>query len=222
MCISCLFRLAGPALAVTLAFTAPLAAQGRWSASLDGGLALPVGDFADDAGEEAGLATLGFALGSDLAMRIDAVPGLAWLSTIRGVTFGVDEDFIGDFGTGVDINLGRYWGALAMTGLRYQLGGGYPRVHFAGQMVAGVMKAPGAEFSGMGQTAEVVANWMPAKGYSLGVGAFLGDRFQVDVRYEALINTELELEFRDGGTTETFEGEQPMAWVRITAGIRVW
>lgn len=222
MCTSRLCRLAVPALAVTVAFAAPLSAQGRWSASLNGGLAFPVGDFADDAGEEAGLATLGLVLGSDLAMRIEAVPGLAWLSTIQGVTFGVDEDFIGDFGTGVDINLGRYWGALAMTGLRYEVGGGYPRFHVAGQMVAGMMKAPGAEFSGMGQTAELVANWMPAKGYSLGAGAMLGDRVQVDVRYVGLINTELELEFRDGGTSETFEGEQPMAWVSVAVGLRVW
>jgi hypothetical protein len=222
MCNFRFFRLAGSALAVLVTLASPVSAQGRWSATLHGGIGLPTGDFADATGEEAGLATLGFALGSDLAMRIDAVPGLEWVSTVQGVTFGVDEDFIGDFGPGVDINLGRYWGALAMTGLQFGFGESTPRFHVVGQMLAGMIKAPGATFAGMGQTAELVASWKPAKGFSLGAGAEIGERLFMDVRYEALINTEIELEFRDGGTSETFEGEQPTSWIRVSVGVRVW
>ena len=223
MCISRFSLPARAAAAALLLVATPLglSAQARWSVSVHGGMAFPTGDFADDEGAEAGLATLGFSLGSDLAMRIDAVPGLSWVSTVQGVTFGVDEDFIGDLATGVEVDVGRYWGILAKTGLRYGIGEASPRFHFAGQVVAGTVKAPNATFSGMGQTAELVSSWMPAKGYSLGVGSEIGDRLTIDLRYEGLINTEIEAEFRDGGTTETFQGEQPMAWVRVAVGIRV-
>ncbi|MEJ2542415.1 MAG: hypothetical protein P8188_21075, partial [Gemmatimonadota bacterium] len=184
----CIFRMRHPAfptLAMMLALVAPLSAQGRWSATVHGGVGFPVGDFADDAGEEAGLATVGFALGSDLAMRIDAVTGLEWLSTIQGITFGVDEDIFGDLAPGASVDLGRYWGALAMTGLRWGADAGGARIHFTGQFAAGAVKAPGAEFSAMGETAELVSSWNPAKGYSVGAGADIGDRLVLDVRYEA-------------------------------------
>jgi hypothetical protein len=210
------------ALAVMSALVVPLSAQGRWSATIHGGAGFPVGDFSDDAGEEAGLATLGVALGSDLTMRIEAVPGLAWVSTIQGASFGVDEDIFGDLAPGASIDLGRYWSVLAMTGLRMGVAAGGARLHFTGQFAAGAVKAPSADFGVMGETAELVSSWNPAKGYSVGAGADLGDRLVLDVRYEALLNPEINGEFRYSGTTDTFEGEQAMAWVRLSLGFRVW
>ena len=200
----------------------PAHAQGRWSASVFGGAGVPVGDFSDDAGESAGLATAGFVLGSDLAIRIPAVSGLDWLSTIQGVSFGVDEGFLQDIPVAAEVDLGRYWGALLMSGLRYGIGPGPTRVQFAGQVVIGMMRAPNGTVTAVGEEFELESFWEPVKGISGGLGLAVGDRVSVDARYETFFNPEVRGELRYQGTVEELEGEQPMSWIRVTVGLRVW
>lgn len=220
MCVLRHFRGAIPALAAVLLASLPLHAQGRWSAAVQGGLAFPTGDFADDDSEEAGLATLGLTLGAELALRVGSGAGIEWVSNLQGVSFGVDDALFGDLG-GVDVDVGRYWGVLLMSGLRYRPGEGSTRAQLAAQLVAGGMRAPNATLRFMGESAELVSSWAPAKGYSVGAGVSFGERFSVDARYEALLNTEVSAELRYQGTVEEFEGDQPMSWIRITASYRL-
>ncbi|UCC26933.1 MAG: hypothetical protein JSU98_07455 [Gemmatimonadales bacterium] len=201
----------------------PSRAQERWSASLFGGVAFPLGDFGDEGiSEEAGLATIGFTLGSDLAMRIRSAPGLEWLSTVQGVTFGVAEGFLEDLPQEAEVDLGRYWGAQLMTGLRYTIGEAGTRVRISGQMVVGTMRAPNATVSVPGEEVELESFWEPVKGVSGGLGLVLGERMSVTARYETLFNPEISGELRYMGMVEEYEGEQAMSWLRITVGIQVW
>jgi hypothetical protein len=203
-----------------------VAAQERLAIDGHVGVALPTGDFSDRAGENAGLARTGFTVGADVTLPIHVVPGLAWTSRIEGVTFKVDEELISELVAtlpGASIDLGHYWGWTLFTGARYT----HPvlqglDVHGVAQIGAGVFKAPGATITYMGDTAEMVTYWKPAKGFSLGVGATVKDRFVLEGRYFQLINTEIEGQFRVSGMTEDFTADQPVSWVQVTAGIRVW
>jgi len=219
--------------ALGLAFTAfspvgprAIAAQGVATAAVTGGAALPLGDFGDDIGEEAGLAEVGFALGADVAVPIGPVPGLDWASRLEGMTFGVDRGFVAELTAGLpdfEVDMGRYWGAVLFTGLGYgaQVNEG-TSVRGVGQVGAGLFKAPGVTVSAMGETLELVPEWQPAKGVSLGVGLTLNDRFVVDARFVTLINTEIKGEVRSSGPTEEFSGDQNVSWLQLTAGVRVW
>lgn len=225
MCTSRFGRLAVLALVAALVLPPPLQAQGKWSASLFGGGTLPMGDFGDDAGDEAGLANPGFVLGSELAMSIRSVPGLDWLSTLQGVAFGVDESFLEELLPGAQVDMGRYLGAMALTGLRLRVGEAGTRIHLAGQLLVGVMRAPSGTFSDAGERVELEleSGWEPVKGLSGGVGAAFGERITVEGRYVHLISPEVSAELTSQGVVlEEFQGEQPMSWIQVVLAIRVW
>jgi len=196
--------------------------------AIDGhvGVALPVGDFSDVAGENAGLARTGFTAGADVTLPIHAVAGLGWSSRIEGATFKVDEELVSELVAtlpGAGIDLGHYWGWLLFTGgrLTHPVLEGLD-VHGTAQIGGGVFKAPGATITYMGDTAEMVTYWKPAKGFSFGVGATVKDRFILEARYFQLINTEIDGQFRVSGMVEDFTSDQPVAWIQVTGGIRVW
>jgi hypothetical protein len=214
-------------LTVPLGLTAPavLTAQHWVEISVAGGLGAPVGEFGDELGDEAGLAQWGLALGVDLAVPIRAVAGLAWASTLEGVTFSVDDGFLSEVSPDLPIgaDLGRYWGALLFTGIGYSA----PvtpdlSLRGVGQIGAGFFKSPSASFTALGETVELVTNWEAAKGLSVGIGATVGDRFTLDARWFKLINTEITGEITYQGITEELSGEQPISWVQVMVGIRVF
>lgn len=189
-----------------------------------GGAALPTGPFAGSDSEDAGLATAGYAFGLDLGIPLAWVPGLSVHSTLGAVTFGVEQDVFDDtFGTGIDVDVGRYWGGLALSGLRF--GGVAARgltLHATGQAGLVMFRAPDAAVSVAGQRAEMVSYWTPVLGACLGAGARLGDRIDVDARYFSLGSPSLEGQIRMSGLPDQdIEAEQPVAWLQLTLGLRV-
>lgn len=215
---------AGLALASTLLFLGPagVEAQRRWTPSVLAGVALPTGDFADDASPEAGLATTGFALGFGLEVPVGGVSGLSWMTSVEGLTFGVDEALFSDLVAGVEVDVGRYWTAVLFTGARYDAeASASVAVHVLGQVGAGGFKAPGAQISGFGETAELVTFWEAARGWAIGAGLTLNRRVDFELRYGTLINPEVSGELRYLGTVEPVEGDQEVSWLRIGAAIRL-
>lgn len=210
-------------LSLLAALAAPSLAQDRFTSSLFGGITVPVGDFGDELGEEAGLATPGVGLGIDIGVPIKPVRGLGWQSAVEGMFFGVEDDFLVEgIGEGADLEIGRYWGALLFTGLRYSVAANpYLRLHGTGQLGVGVFRGPGVEVSAMGESAEYVSYWEPVRGYSVGAGASVNDRVDVEARYAMLVNPELEGELRYGSMVEEIKAEQPVSWVRVTIGLRL-
>lgn len=189
-----------------------------------GGAALPTGPFAGSDSEDAGLATSGYAFGLDLGIPLARVPGLSVHSTLGAVTFGVEENVFDDtFGTGFDVDVGRYWGGLALSGLRYG-GPAAPglTLHATGQAGLVMFRAPDAVVSVAGQRAEMVSYWEPVLGACLGAGARLGGRVDLDARYFTLGRPSLEGQLRMSGLpNQDIEAEQPVAWLQLTLGLRV-
>ena len=201
-----------------------VSAQGGIRASAFAGITLPTGEFADQVGESAGLAIHGWAVGVDIAVPIVGDRGLSWYSSLEGLTFGVSEEFMSEFmGSGIQVALTRgYLGSVLATGLRYDVPANPSLVlHLSGQFGAGFFKAPDAAFSGMGQTVQLVSYFTPVHGLGGSLGATVNDRVTVDAKYFYLRNPEIEGELRSGGLTETLDGEQPMAWLRVALGLRI-
>lgn len=201
----------------------PSVAQDRLAATVFAGAALPVGDFGDDFGEEAGLATPGVVLGGEIGVPVGPVPGLFWQSTLEGMTFGVDQDLFDEFfGDELDIDVGRYLAAVVHTGARYSAAvNPFVSVHGSAQVSLGVFKGPGATFSVAGETAELSTEWASARGYALGAGLTLNDRVELQAAYKRLINPEVNGELRYGTLVEPVEADQEVAWVQVTLGLRL-
>jgi hypothetical protein len=79
-------------------------------------------------------------------------------------------------------------------------------VHGVAQIGAGLFKAPGATITYMGETAELVTYWKPAKGFTAGIGATVKDRFILEARYFQLINTEIEGQVQVTGRGRLHDG----------------
>lgn len=220
MWVSCgLFSVGLAALAAV-----PLGGQDGVGGTVYLGAAVPVGDFADDIGEEAGMATTSLALGGDVWVGIPALRGLQWLSSLNAMYFGVDEDFaVALAGEGIDADIGRYETALIFTGARYAVEvAPMTRLYVLGQIGTGVARAPQGDLTFMGQQLQLTANWVPVWGVSGGVGILLRNRISLDARFGRLTRPELESELKYGGTSEDIQYEQPMAWCRVTLGWRLF
>jgi hypothetical protein len=219
---------AGAAASLALIFAliafGPAAVEGqrRWTPSILAGVALPTGDFGDDASPEAGLATAGLSLGLGLEVPIGNVPNLSWMTSAEALTFGVDDAFLSDLLPSVEIDFGRYWTAVLFTGARYDAEASPSvAVYALAQVGLGGFKAPGADISGFGEAAELVTFWKLARGWTVGGGLTLNRRVDVELRYAALVNPEISGELRYLGTTEPVEGDQPVSWLRVGAAIRL-
>lgn len=209
-----------------LAAALPLSGQSGWTVSALGGAAVPLGAFGDDTVDDtvddAGLATVGVTLGAELGREIGGVDGLSWVSTLTGLTFGVDDGFVTELGLDpAQIDIGRYWGATVATGLALRLGSGTPAVRLTGQLLVGAVRAPTLTATGGGASVELDPSWEPVKGLALGAIADVGERIFLTARYTTLINPEIGGEFTYLGTTTTLDEDQPMSWLRVALGVRV-
>jgi opacity protein-like surface antigen len=210
------------AFCLTTLAVVPAVAQERLQGKAFAGVVFPTGDFGDELGEDAGLATPGAVLGVALEVPIRRVPGLSWHSTAEGVTFGVEDDFFDDlFGEELEVDLGRYWTAVAHSGARYSVPvNPFLEVYGTAQLSVGMFKAPGATVSVFGETAVLTTEWSPARGYALGGGLSFHDRVDLDARYKRLINPEIKGELRYDGEVEDFTADQNVSWLQVTIGIR--
>lgn len=215
------------ALGLIVTTSAGLLAQERVTLSGFGGIALPVGAFGDQIGDNAGLATTGFLVGGEVVVPIRPISGLGWASRIEGASFKVDDKVIAELTGGLSselsFDLGHYWMAIAFTGVQYTL----PvmpglDVYGVGQVGGGTYRGPDASIVYLGTNYELKSFWEALKGISAGGGATVKDRFLLDVRYFHFINPEMDGELRYMSEVEQLTGEQPVSWVQMTVGIRIF
>lgn len=95
------------------------------SFELFGGVALPQGDFADDKGEDAGIALTGFAGGITIISTFEN-PGLSWITSVALMYNGTDENVIKEeleqglnINSGVKVDATSWMNLPILTGLRY-------------------------------------------------------------------------------------------------------
>ncbi|MEL6824430.1 MAG: outer membrane beta-barrel protein [Calditrichota bacterium] len=210
-------------------FTASFAfgqmAQGEGVFSLNAGLAFPQGDFADDTGQDAGGAKMGFGGFAEYDYVIDP-SGWLWTSLAGFYIHSIDEDVIS---TNQDVNVdaGSWKNIPIMTGVKFQRAAS-PTVSIFGAGLLGLnyFLPPGAELSQQqGQTlveAELEAEGGFSFGFSIGGGVVINDKIVVSARILNLGNVEYEGTLtQEGFQDQEIEGETSIAMFTLSAGIRL-
>lgn len=196
--------------------------------ALHGCLVLPMGDFGDDKGTDAGYATMGFGATAELGVDI-GVTGLEWASSISFLLNGVDKDMAtaligGPPASSVRYELGSWYNIPILTGLMYR----HPlspalKIFGTAQLGLNLAMAPGFEFENTQTLASIEGTASTATTFGLGIGGgfIFNDRFSVGARYLSLgeAEVEYEIEASDGSTAES-ESDAPIGCFVIMAGIR--
>ena len=181
---------------------------------INGGLSIPVGDFADDSGSDAGAAGIGFTVVGDYLVPLGS-PGLDWATSASVAVNTVDEDFFG----GGDIDTGFWINVPALTGIRYQTSVS-PTVDLfgLGQVGLNIMRAPSAENNDFDPAVEYSPGLVTTLGFSFGGGIVLNEGIQIGLRYNILGNPDIEFELENANIDEA-EGEVALSIVQLTVGI---
>jgi hypothetical protein len=233
------FLLAGSALCYS-------PAQPRFEAF--GGLSHPMGDFGDDSGTHAGLATTGLCVGAEVSIPIGS-PGL--YGTIGGLFIrnGVDEDelanqlrsaYYGYDVSNLSVDIGSYVNIPLMGGIRYSADmSAKSSFYVEGNLGLNLVMGPKEEMSMtvydddledyINVTSEI--NWDVATSLCIafGGGVAINDKFLIGLRYVTMGEVSVD---GDGQTCASAEGygtycqsstaklKQPISMLLLTAGVR--
>lgn len=204
--------------AVLLFVATPSAQAAEPQFGVFGGLAFPVGDYADDNGSDAGGAGLGFFVGGEIDVALPA-KGLSWYSTLMIVRNSFDEDVFGfqaQQGQTLETDAGAWLHFPAMSGLKYESEINQDvRMFGFGQMGLNFFMPPGADFTltAGNQTAngEGEADSGVSFGFGIGGGAVFNDQITVSARFLILGEPEVESEFSGEIFTQTINSESDVA-----------
>ncbi len=193
--------------------------KGDMRASVNAGLGLPLGDYADDKGEDAGGATMGFTVGGEFDYVITS-SGLIWTSSVSIVRNGFDEDVL-DFDSTVDVDAGAWYQIPIMSGLKYEAAVS-PTVDIYGQGQLGMnfFRPPGADLTQGEATGEIETDSGTSFGFCLGGGAVFNDHFGANVRILLLGKPDIDATFTSGGESQSSESETGITLVTLTGSYR--
>jgi hypothetical protein len=191
-----------------LAIPASVSAQGMpfVNGGLDffGGLGMPMGDFADDEGTDAGLATMGFVVGADARLPLGTSP-FGWVTTVSINSLGFDsEDAFGE-----DADFGRYWLVPITTGVSYPvaIGTGMSLVPMA-QLGLNIAYGPNGEDGDIEY--ETATSFSLA--FSAGADLMFAENLGATIRYMNGGGPEREIDAGDAGEGEF---ETSMTWLQL-------
>lgn len=195
-----------PTVAALLIGAAPAAAQStNFGLGAFAGVSLPMGEFGNTTGAEAGAAELGFVGGLDLFYPL-GMTGLSWLTTASVSAHSVDEE-----GGGGDA--GGYLFIPLLTGLRYDVAAGPIGAFVTGQL--GVIFNKGPEFEALiGPDAS--SEWGNEFGFALGAGLQATQNVYAGLKYFPLG----EVDFSYEGSTGTFSPEVSFLEIFVGFGVR--
>jgi hypothetical protein len=209
---------------LVILIASPAAAQLAKGAVAPGvylGLSLPMGDFGDDKGDEAGGATMGFALGGVLDYALS--PGLIWTSSVSIVRNGWNEDLIKDsLAAGVDIDAGVWYNIPILSGLKYE-GAVSPSVCLYGEGLLGLnyFMPPSADLSAGGATAEWKSDSGMTFGFEIGGGVVINDKIVAGLKMFLLGNPDIDGTISQAGQADVdVEGETSISMLLLHAGMR--
>lgn len=171
-----------------------------------GGVSLPMGDFADDSGDKAGLAKLGFGGGVQVAFPLGS-PELELIGDAAFLYNPFDEDKSG-------IKDAAYTNIPIMAGLRY-VGMVNPDFSIYGMGLVGINIASFSDIEDeFGDVLEIKGGTAVAFGF--GAGVIFSEKFNIGARYLILGEPEFTAEFEG---TEVGKFKQSISMLLITAGI---
>lgn len=179
---------------------------------INGGLSIPLSDFADDGDFDEGHAGVGLAVTGDYLVPLGS-PGLDWATSASITANTVEEEF---FGVN-DADVGYWFNLPVLTGIRYQTDVS-PTVDLfgLGQIGLNLVRAPGVDTDNQ----EASPGIATSLGFGFGGGLILNDRIQISLRYLTLGEPEIEYDLEtDGGQDQEFEREVPITILQLTVGI---
>jgi hypothetical protein len=191
-----------------LAIPASVSAQGMpfmsGGLSVFGGLAMPMGDFADDEGSDAGLATMGFALGADAHLPLGS-SAFGWVTSVSINSLGFDsEDAFGE-----DADFGRYWLVPITTGVSYPIAMG-PGMSLSPMAQIGLNIAYGP--NGEDGDIEYETETSFSLAFSAGADFMFSQNLGATIRYMNGGGPEREIDAGDAGEGEF---ETSMTWLQL-------
>ena len=209
-----------------------------------GAISMPQGDFGDDSGSGAGLATTGFGVGADLVMPLGS-PGLSGVGTVAFLMNKMDKDEIEDsfdLGDDSDLDVGSYMNIPVMGGLRFE-GKVSPTMAIYGIGQAGInfIKGPkleatieeevwnGSQYVDVEGTMKTTFDMTSAFGFAFGGGIILNDKINIGFKYlnlgEPELEGEIEVEASSGSSSasenEKIKIDQKVAILLFTVGINL-
>ena len=192
------------------------------SLSINGGIALPMGDFASTTSNQAGGAAAGW--GAGINVDIEVIPMLTVVGSFSYVSNGIQDELIeGQTGGSYSGDIGSWTTMWPLAGLKYSIGvGPVATIYFVGQGGLVLGSSPEADFTSGGTQYNYKSFSSSAFAYSLGAGVKFAGKFFAEVRLlSAQPEYDLELRASGNGFTTTFTGmyDQPTSLVQINAGI---
>lgn len=189
--------------------------------------ALPMGDFGDASGPNAGLATMGVGLGIEYAYPIGKTP-LSWVSGAAVAINPVDTrkaaEIVGDQLPAGDVKVegGTWFNAPLLTGLGFE-GRPAPQVAFQVQVQAGftIVNQGDYKFSSSDYSAVLASETAFAPGFMAGGGATFFDRLNLAVRFFRTAEAHMQGEFHDiDGQSAEEKGDIAISFLALTLGVR--
>ena len=169
-----------------LAFAGPVSAQSTsFGLGAFAGVSMPMGDFGETEGAEAGGAELGFVGGLDLFYPLGMNGALSWLTTASVSAHSVEEADAG------------YLMIPLLTGVRYDVAAGPVGVFLTGQGGVVFNKGPEAETT----LGTVNSDWGTDFGFGFGGGVQATQNIYAGVKYLPL--GDIEFSYEDGAGSFT-------------------
>jgi hypothetical protein len=193
---------------------------------------MPVGEFGDDSGYEAGLANTGFGFG--LAYRVPlGVPSLSLVFDAGLLANPLDTDPIEFSMGGGGVDATSWWNIPVLSGIRFDAPAS-PLVSMYGTGLVGVSFARSPEITWSGMYYDGMT-WYNAKiiqksgsgtsfGLKLGGGLLIADRLDVGVSYLNLgkpeFDVDTQLMFDGYSAVDGLKFKQSVSMLLISAGVR--
>ncbi|NTV45395.1 MAG: porin family protein [Chlorobiales bacterium] len=181
-----------------------------------GGVSLPMGDFADDSGDKAGLAKLGFGGGLQVTFPLGS-QGLELIGDAAFLYNPLDEDKSG-------IKDAAYTNIPVMAGLRY-VGTINPDFSIYAMGLAGINIASFSDIEiqnadGYGSPGKITFDSATSFGFGFGAGVIFSESFNIGAKYLILGEPEYKGKLTVEGYTGSadFNIKQSVSMIVITAG----
>ncbi len=221
--------------------------QGHFT--LFGALSLPQGDFGDDSGPDAGLATTGFGAFAEYSYPLNS-PGLSIVASAHVLFNGFDDDVVKDQFSGIfgcegdpcqlwiNLDTGSYLNVPLMFGLKYETRAATsPKFYLQGQVGMNIVRMPSIDgdvracvydeyeegYVCASAAYEIEFDSATSFGIGLGGGLILSDRVNVGFRYYSLGEPEADSDTRVTVAGHTFydasKVDQPVTMILLAVGV---
>lgn len=194
-------------------------AKGEIVYSANAGLCIPMGDFGDDKGDDAGGGKTNFTIGGEMDYGLSDV-GWSLISSVSILRNGFDDDVLGL--PNWDVDAGSYINIPIASGIKYEAKVS-PTMTAYGQfqLAFNFLRPPNADLTQGQATGEIEVDTTTSFGFVFGGGVSFNDEITANLRFYSLGEPEPEATLsRTNGQSQTSESELGLSMVTLTAGYR--